>query len=137
MTYYIATEVPLPFERAVEAVEAALKDEGFGVVTRIDMQATLKAKLDADFRPYVILGACNPSLAYEALQLEDKVGTMLPCNVIVQATGDDRSEVAAIDPVESMQAIPNPRLKSAAREVRARLERVIEKLQQAAISHPA
>lgn len=137
MTYYIATEVPLPFERAVEAVEAALKDEGFGVVTRIDMQATLKAKLDADFRPYVILGACNPSLAYEALQLEDKVGTMLPCNVIVQATGDDRSEVAAIDPVESMQAIPNPRLKSAAREVRARLERVIEKLQRAAAAHPA
>jgi len=137
MTYYIAAEVPLPFEKAVEAVEAALKDEGFGVVTRIDMQATLKAKLNADFRPYVILGACNPSLAYEALQLEDKVGTMLPCNVIVQAAGDDRSEIAAIDPVESMQAIPNPRLKSAAREVRARLERVIEKLQQAATAHPA
>ena len=135
MTYYIATEMPFPFEKAVEALEAALKDEGFGVVTRIDMQATLKAKLDADFRSYVILGACNPCLAYEALQLEDKVGTMLPCNVIVQATGDDRSEVAAIDPVESMQAIPNPRLKSAAREVRARLERVIEKLQQAA-AHP-
>lgn len=132
MTYYIATDVPLPFEEAVEAVEATLKSEGFGVVTRIDMQATLNAKLGVKFKPYVILGACNPSLAYEALQIEDKVGTMLPCNVIVQATGANHSEVAAIDPVESMQAIPNPRLKSAAREVRARLERVIEKLQQSA-----
>ena len=137
MTYYMATEVPLPFDEALEAAEAALKSEGFGVVTRIDMQGTLKAKIGVDFRPYVILGACNPSLAYEALQMEDKVGTMLPCNVIVQATDAYRSEVAAIDPVESMQAIPNPRLKSAAREVRARLERVIEKLQQNASPHSA
>ncbi|MGE5562480.1 MAG: DUF302 domain-containing protein [Bacillota bacterium] len=137
MNYYIATEVRLPFDEAVEAVEAALKEEGFGVVTRIDMQATLKAKLGVDFRPYVILGACNPSLAHEALQLEDKVGTMLPCNVIVQATANNRCEVAAIDPVESMQAIPNARLKSAAREVRAKLERVIEKLRQPATVHPA
>ena len=137
MTYYISADVPLPFEKAVEAVEAALKDQGFGVVTRIDMQATLKAKIGADFRPYVILGACNPTLAYEALQLEDKVGTMLPCNVIVQAKDGDRCEVAAIDPVESMQAIPNPRLKNAAREVRARLERVIETLPQTAPAHSA
>ena len=137
MSYYIGTELPLPFDEAVEAVEAALKEEGFGVVTRIDMQATLKARIGVDFRPYVILGACNPSLAYEALQLEDKVGTMLPCNVIVQAAGGDRCEVAAIDPVESMQAIPNPRLKRAAGEVRAKLERVIEKLRQTAAVHPA
>ncbi len=137
MSYYIGTELPLPFDEAVEAVEAALKEEGFGVVTRIDMQATLKARIGVDFRPYVILGACNPSLAYEALQLEDKVGTMLPCNVIVQAAGGERSEVAAIDPVESMQAIPNPRLKRAAGEVRAKLERVIETLRQTAAVHPA
>lgn len=130
MTYYLATKLPLPFERAIEETEAALKEEGFGIVTRIDMAATLKAKLGTDFRPYMILGACNPSLALEALQIEDKVGTMLPCNVIVQATDADRCEVAAIDPVESMRAIPNPRLSSAAREVRARLERVIEQLQE-------
>ena len=130
MSYYLSTEVALPFDDAIAATEAALKDQGFGVVTRIDMQATLKTKIGVDFRPYTILGACNPSLAYEALQLEDKVGTMLPCNVIVQATSTGHSEIAAIDPVESMQAIPNPRLKTAAREVRARLERVIEKLRQ-------
>lgn len=130
MTYYLSTELPLPFDQAIDAAEAALKDQGFGVVMRIDMKATLKSKIGIDFRPYTILGACNPSLAYEALQLEDKVGTMLPCNVIVQATSAGHSEIAAIDPVESMQAIPNPRLKTAAREVRARLERVIEKLRQ-------
>ena len=128
MTYYLSVKLPLPFERATEETQAALKEQGFGVVTRIDMQATLKAKLGVEFRPYVILGACNPSLAYEALQIEDKVGTMLPCNVIVQSLDEELSEVAAIDPVESMQAIPNPRLKAAAREVRARLERVIERL---------
>lgn len=128
MTYYLSVKLPLPFERATEETQAALKEQGFGVVTRIDMQATLKAKLGVEFRPYVILGACNPSLAYEALQIEDKVGTMLPCNVIVQSLDEELSEVAAIDPVESMQAIPNPRLKAAAREVRGRLERVIERL---------
>ena len=130
MSYYLSTEVALPFDDAIAATEAALKDQGFGVVTRIDMQATLKAKIGVEFRPYTILGACNPLLAYEALQLEDKVGTMLPCNVIVQATSAGHSEIAAIDPVESMQAIPNPRLKTAAREVRAQLERVIERLRQ-------
>lgn len=128
MTYYLATRVPFPFDRAVGLAEAALKDEGFGVITRIDMKATLKAKIDVDFRPYVILGACNPKLAYQALQLEDKVGTMLPCNVIVQAAENGDTEIAAIDPVESMQAIANPALKSAAREVRARLERVVERI---------
>lgn len=137
MSYYLSTEMALPFSQAVEAAEAALEDQGFGVVTRIDMQTTLKAKIGVDFRPYTILGACNPSLAYDALQMEDKVGTMLPCNVIVQAIGADRCEVAAIDPVESMQAIPNPRLKSAAREVRARLERVIETLRQSSTVHVA
>lgn len=137
MTYYIKADVQLPFDKATEAVTDALKSEGFGIVTRIDMQGTLKAKLGVEFRPYVILGACNPTLAYEALQLEDKVGTMLPCNVIVQATNADVSEVAAIDPVESMQAIPNPRLKTAAREVRAKLARVIETLQRTSALHQA
>lgn len=130
MAYYLSAKLALPFDRAIVETEAALKEQGFGVVTRIDMQATLKARLGVDFRPYLILGACNPSLAYDALQMEDKVGTMLPCNVIVQSLGEDLSEVAAIDPVESMQAIPNERLKAAAREVRARLERVIERLAQ-------
>lgn len=128
MSYYLATTVPFAFDRAVALTEAALKDEGFGIITRIDMKATLKAKIEVDFRPYVILGACNPKLAYEALQLEDKVGTMLPCNVIVQDTENGETEIAAIDPVESMRAIANPRLKSAAREVRARLERVVERV---------
>lgn len=128
MSYYMATNLNSGMEAAIAATEAALQVEGFGVVTRIDMAATLKAKIGADFRPYVILGACNPKLAYEALQLEDKVGTMLPCNVIVQSLATDRTEVAAIDPVASMEAIPNDRLKSAAKEVRDRLERVISSL---------
>ena len=137
MTYYIKADVQLPFDKATEAVADALKNEGFGIVTRIDMQATLKAKLGVEFRPYVILGACNPALAYDALQLEDKVGTMLPCNVIVQAINAEVSEVAAIDPVESMQAIPNPRLKTAARGVRAKLARVIETLERTSALHQA
>lgn len=128
MSYYLAANLNSAMDDALAATEAALQAEGFGVVTRIDMAATLKAKIGADFRPYVILGACNPALAYEALQLEDKVGTMLPCNVIVQSLAPDRTEVAAIDPVASMQAIDNDRLKHAAKEVRARLERVIGSL---------
>lgn len=128
MSYYLATTLNSGMEDAIAATEAALQAEGFGLVTRIDMAATLKAKIGADFRPYVILGACNPRLAYEALQLEDKVGTMLPRNVIVQSLAPDRTEVAAIDPVASMQAIDNDRLKSAAKEVRNRLERVISSL---------
>lgn len=128
MSYYLATTLNSGMEDAIAATEAALQAEGFGVVTRIDMAATLKAKIGADFRPYVILGACNPKLAYEALQLEDKVGTMLPCNVIVQSLAPDRTEVAAIDPVVSMQAIANDQLRSAAQEVRDRLARVIASL---------
>jgi uncharacterized protein (DUF302 family) len=128
MSYYIATTLPLPFADAIAKAEAALKEEGFGIITRIDFQATLKEKIGVEIRPYVILGACNPKLAYEALQLEDKVGTMLPCNVVVQQTGDGATEVAAIDPVASMQAIDNPKLKAAAGEVRSRLARVIDAL---------
>nr|WP_225899648.1 DUF302 domain-containing protein [Croceicoccus gelatinilyticus] len=115
-------------EEAINLTEAALKKEGFGVLTKIDIASTLKEKIGADFRPYTILGACNPKLAHEALQIEDKVGLMLPCNVIVQDAGGGQSEVAAIDPVASMQAIENEDLLKAAGEVRAKLERVIADL---------
>ena len=128
MGYYIATILPLSFDEAIARTEAALKVEGFGIISRIDIQETLKAKIGVDFRPYMILGACNPALAHEALKLEDKVGTMLPCNVVVQAREDGRNEVAAVDPVASMQAIENPQLAEAAREVRLRLSRVIQSL---------
>jgi len=128
MTYYLATTLEQPFEQAVGAVQAALKNEGFGVLTRIDIAATLKEKIGVQFRPYTILGACNPELAFEALQLEDKAGTMLPCNVVVQEVAPGRSEVAAIDPVASMQAIDNDALKQAAEQVRGKLQRVIDQL---------
>ena len=128
MTYYIGRSVKASFEDTVARVVAALKVEGFGVLTDIDVQATLKAKLGVDFRPYRILGACNPSLAHEALLLEDKVGTMLPCNVVVQAAGDGVTEVAAIDPVASMRAIDNPALLKAAEGVRSRLAKVVQSL---------
>ncbi|HET9428180.1 MAG TPA: DUF302 domain-containing protein [Allosphingosinicella sp.] len=128
MTYYIATTVPLSFDEAIDATERALAEEGFGVISRIDIQATLKSKIGVDHRPYTILGACNPKLAYEALQLEDKVGTMLPCNVVVQETAPGTVEVAAIDPVASMQSIDNSRLTQAAGEVRDRLSRVVASL---------
>ena len=128
MNYYISAKLQVPFDDAIARTEAALKIEGFGVISRIDIQQTLKSKIDVDFRPYTILGACNPTLAHEALQLEDKVGLMLPCNVIVQQSGSDEVEVAAIDPVASMQAIRNPELMKAAAVVRDKLERAIERL---------
>jgi uncharacterized protein (DUF302 family) len=129
MSYYIATTLNAPFDKAIELTEAALKTEGFGIISRIDLQAAFKEKIGVDFRPYTILGACNPKLAHEALSVEDKVGTMLPCNVVVQAQGAEETEVAAIDPVASMQAIDNPQLKEAAAEVRERLRRVIVELE--------
>lgn len=128
MSYYFSKIMPLDFDRAVEAVVEALKTEGFGVVTEIDIKATLKRKIGVDFRNYRILGACNPALAYEALKLEDKVGTMLPCNVIVQEVDDGHSEVAAIDPLASMQAIDNQVLKLAAHQVGEKLKRGIDQL---------
>jgi uncharacterized protein (DUF302 family) len=129
MSYHISTTIPLSFGEAIERAEAALKEEGFGVISRIDIQEALRSKIGAEFRPYTILGACNPALAFEALKLEDKVGTMLPCNVVVQARDGERTEIAAIDPVASMQAIDNPALTDAAREVRTRLARVIHRLE--------
>jgi len=128
MTYYFARTLTGSFEHAIERVTEALKLEGFGILTSVDVRDTLKKKINVDFRNYRILGACNPGLAHTALELEDKVGTMLPCNVIVQELADHTIEVAAIDPVASMQAIDNPRLKDAAREVQAKLRKVIESL---------
>ncbi|UXC92139.1 DUF302 domain-containing protein [Sphingobium sp. RSMS] len=130
MSYYISARLKVPFDDAIARTEAALKTEGFGVISRIDIQQTLKSKIDVDFRPYTILGACNPKLAHEALQLEDKVGLMLPCNVIVQQSDSGEVEVAAIDPVASMQAISNPELVKAAGVVRDKLARAIDRLRQ-------
>ena len=128
MSYYMAATLATSFDEAIARTESALKREGFGVLTRVDVQQTLKDKIDVDFRPYTILGACNPKLAHEALQLEDKVGTMLPCNVVVQQKDAGRVEVAAINPTASMQAIDNPQLKKAAETVREKLFRVIDSL---------
>jgi len=128
MSYYVATTLNQPFEAAVAATREALAQEGFGVITEIDVQKTMQAKLGLAFRPYLILGACNPALAHAALMLEDKVGTMLPCNVVVQDVGGGRTEVAAIDPVASMAAIDNPALKTAAAEVGAKLRAAIGRL---------
>jgi len=128
MSYYFAKTLAVGFEEAVRRTIDALKQEGFGIITEIDVKDTLKKKINVDFRNYRILGACNPALAHEALQLEDKVGTMLPCNVVVQDIGGGRTEVAAIDPVASMQAIDNPRLKQAAEVVGMMLKKVIDDL---------
>lgn len=128
MNYYLAKIIDAALPEAIERIEAALKQEGFGVLTRIDIAATLKEKIGAEFHPYVILGACNPTLAFEALRLENNVGTMLPCNVVVQERTPGQSEVAAIDPVASMQAIDNPSLMQAAAKVRDKLKSVIDRL---------
>ncbi|MEI8154696.1 MAG: DUF302 domain-containing protein [Hyphomicrobiales bacterium] len=125
MQYYIATVVSGDFSAVVARVVEALKAEGFGVLTDIDIKATMKKKLDIDFRDYRILGACNPPLAHQALTADDKIGTMLPCNVIVQDLGGDRIEVAAIDPAISMEHVGNPALKTIAESVTGKLGRVI------------
>lgn len=128
MSYYFTNSLDIPFDDAVERVTEALKEEGFGVLTDIDVKATLKKKLNVDFKKYRILGACNPPFAYQALQAEDKIGTMLPCNVILQEKPDGNVEVSAIDPVASMQAVENPNLGRVAEEVRTKLKRVIDNL---------
>ena len=129
MAYYISTRLDLPFDEAVARTREALAREGFGVITEIDVTRTLKDKIGVGFRPYLILGACNPALAHQALQLEDKVGTMLPCNVVVQAGEGGAVEVAAVDPVASMQAIDNPALAQKAAQVRDKLSAVIAALE--------
>ncbi|HAH66445.1 MAG TPA: hypothetical protein DCL72_13440 [Rhizobiales bacterium] len=128
MSYHFSKKLDLPFDQAVARVMEALKREGFGILTDIDVKATLKSKLGEEFRPYRILGACNPQLAFRALQLEDKIGTMLPCNVIVQEHPGDGVEVSAVDPVASMQAIGNPALAEVAKEVQAKLRRIVNEL---------
>lgn len=128
MGYYFAKTLEMGFADAVRRATEALSEEGFGLLTEVDVRQTLKKKLNVEFRDYRILGACNPTLAHEALQIEDKVGTMLPCNVVVQDLGGGRTEVAAIDPVASMQAIDNPRLKAAAERVRTKLKKVVASL---------
>ena len=128
MRYYFNKTLNTSFDEAVARVVTELKKEGFGVLTEIDVSEALKKKLDVDFKKYKILGACNPQFAYMALQLEDKIGTMLPCNVIVQETSAGVVEVAAIDPIASMQAIDNPKLRGVAEQVQAMLKKVIETL---------
>ena len=128
MSYYFGKTLNVPFDEAVERVTEELKKEGFGILTDIDVKATLKKKLDVDFKKYRILGACNPPFAYRALQAEDKIGTMLPCNVIVQEHTEGSVEVSAIDPVASMQAIRNPKLQDIAEQIQAKLKAVIGSL---------
>lgn len=128
MSYYFNRIVEISFEEAIERVTEKLKGEGFGILTEIDVKETLKKKLDVDFRKYRILGACNPPFAYEALKAEDKIGTMLPCNVIVQETEENQVEVAAVDPVSSMQSIDNPQLAEIANTIQRKLKSVIDKL---------
>ena len=128
MSYYLGKMLALGFDESVLRVTEALKREGFGIITEIDVKATLKHKINVEFRPYRIPGACNPELAYEALQLEDKVGTMLPCNVVVQELAPGHVEVAAVDPVASMMAIDNPLLLEKAAFARAKLEGAIASL---------
>ena len=123
--YFFNRILPLPLAEAEARVTEKLSEEGFGVLTRIDVEATLKEKLDVDFRPYIILGACNPAFAFRALEAEDKIGTMLPCNVILQEVAEGQTEVAAVDPIASMRAVKNEDLTGIADEVRNRLIRVV------------
>lgn len=128
MAYYFTNKIAGSFEEAIQKVTEALKAEGFGILTEIDIKATLKKKLDVDFYNYRILGACNPPFAYKALQAEDKIGVMLPCNVIVQERVAGQVEVSAIDPLATMESIENKELHEIATEIRARLQKVIEQL---------
>ena len=128
MSYYLTKTLQSTFEETLEKATAALKDQGFGVLTEIDVQGTLKKKLNVEFRKYRILGACNPPFAYQALQAEDKIGVLLPCNVIVQETAYGGVEVSAMDPAEAMGMIDNPALKEVAEQVRSSLQRVIASL---------
>ena len=128
MIYYLNKILNLPFEESMQKVLEELKKEGFGIITEIDVQATLKKKINVNFRNYRILGACNPTYAYQALQVEDKIGTMLPCNVIVQSIDEKKTEVAAIDPVSAMGRLDNEKLLDIARQVQSKLKKVMESL---------
>ncbi len=129
MSYYFGTTITnTSFEEAIEKVTEELKKEGFGILTEIDVKATLKKKLDVDFYNYKILGACNPPFAYKALQSEDKIGTMLPCNVILQEREPGKIEISAVNPAASMQSVENENLAGIATEIMAKLEKVIDNL---------
>jgi uncharacterized protein (DUF302 family) len=128
MGYYFSKTLNVRFDEAIERVKEELKKQGFGVLTEIDVKETLKKKLDVSFYNYRILGACNPKFAYQALQSEDKIGVMLPCNVIVQEKESGTVEVSAVDPIASMRAIENPKLESVARQVQSLLKAVVEAL---------
>ena len=128
MKYYIDKTLEKDFEQVVDQVTQSLKNEGFGVLSEINIHEKLKEKLDVDIPKYRILGACNPPYAYKALQEEDKIGTMLPCNVIIQEKGEGKVEVAAVDPVVSMQGIENDKLKGVAEEIRAKLQNAVNHL---------
>lgn len=128
MNYYTSKKLNLSFDATIDRVTEALKKEGFGILTEIDVKETLRKKLNVDFKKYRILGACNPPFAYKALQSEDKIGAMLPCNVIVEENDDGSVEVSAVNPVASMQAVKNDALLSVANEVSQKLEKVIDSL---------
>jgi len=128
MDYYFSKVLNITFEEAIPKVKEELKKQGFGVLTEIDIKETLKEKLNIDFRNYKILGACNPPFAYQALQKEDKIGLMLPCNVILQEHAKGKIEVSVIDPIASMQSIENPDLLDVAEQVQAKLKSVIDNL---------
>ncbi|MBN1407241.1 MAG: DUF302 domain-containing protein [Calditrichaceae bacterium] len=128
MEYYISTKIKISFEESMELVTEKLKEQGFGVLTEIDVKATMKKKLDVDFYNYKILGACNPPLAHKALLAEDKIGVLLPCNVIIQEKEKGMVEVSAVNPIASMQAVENPALSDIAGEVTSRLKKVIDSL---------
>ena len=128
MSYYFSKTIDLNFDETVAKVEEALKQEGFGILTEINVNEVLKKKLDVDFKKYKILGACNPPLAYRALQTEENIGLMLPCNFVVKYAGENQSEVLAINPSASMMAVDNENLKDVAQEVNKKIECVIENL---------
>jgi uncharacterized protein (DUF302 family) len=128
MEYYFSKTLETSFDEAIQKTIEALKTEGFGVISEINIHEKLKEKLNVDFRRYKILGACNPSYAYKALQAEDKIGTMLPCNVIVQELSESRIEIAAVNPIASMMAIQNPALAGIAQEITTKLQSVINAL---------
>lgn len=128
VAYYFSKILEMPFDKAIQHVTDALAAKGFGVLTTIDVQATMKKKLNVEFRPYTILGACNPDFAHKALQIEDAIGTMLPCNVVVQEISKGLIEVSAVDPVASMMAVKNPKLAAIAGDVKDQLQQVVSGL---------
>jgi len=128
MTYTFSKTIKMTFEEAVEKTKEELKKEGFGVLTQIDVKETLKKKIDVDFKKYLILGACNPHFAYQALQEEERIGVMLPCNVVVLENDEGIVEINAVDPIASMQAIQNPKLGDIAKEVQEKLKMVVDRI---------